>query len=162
MKNMKTKKSGIVEELKEKHKKRLARAQQELKEDKKRMRRRCSYISDLLLFSKWAYRVGKGWYGFNLGHIPPIWTEVLDEFLSWLETQCPDFEIQQIKTKFGPLRIYIDTHCADKAVNERVRSEIRKLGNLLRNPPLTQSLVRPPRKNIKKHPAHNELRLPRL
>ncbi|HZM01617.1 MAG TPA: hypothetical protein VFC44_01220 [Candidatus Saccharimonadales bacterium] len=147
---MKTKKSGIVEELKVKYKERLARAQQELKEDKKAARRQCSYISDLLLFSKWAYRVGKGWYGFNLGHIPPVWTDMLNEFLSWLETQCPDFEIQQVKTKFGPLRIYIETHCNDKAVNERVHSEIWKLGKLLRNPPLTKSPVGTPRKKHKK------------
>jgi hypothetical protein len=90
---MKTVRSGIVEELKEKYKARLARAPRELKEDEKRMRRQCSYISDLLLFWKWAYRVGKGCYGFSLGHIPPVWTDVLDEFLSWVEAQCPDFEI---------------------------------------------------------------------
>ena len=91
---MKTKNPGIVDGLREKHRARLARAQQELKEDEKRMRGQCSYISDLLLFWKWAYRVGKGWYGFNLGHIPPVWTDMLDDFLSWLESQCPDFEIQ--------------------------------------------------------------------
>ncbi len=102
---MKTKKLGIVEELKEKHKKRLARAQQELKADEKRMRGQCSYVSDLLLFWKWAYRVGKGWYGFNLGHIPPVWTEMLDEFLCWLEIQRPDFEIHQIKMKFGGFKV---------------------------------------------------------
>jgi hypothetical protein len=134
MKNMKTKKLGIVEELKEKHKERLARAQQELKEDEKRMRGQCSYISDLLLFWKWAYRVGTGWYGFNLGHIPPVWKDMLDDFLSWLVSQCPDFEIHQIKMKFGALRFYIDTHSDDKTVNETVRAEISKLGNLLRTP----------------------------
>lgn len=69
---MKPPKTGFVEELAAKHAKRLARAQQELKADEKRMRGQCSYISDLHLFWKWAYRVGKGWYGFNLGHIPPV------------------------------------------------------------------------------------------
>jgi hypothetical protein len=131
---MKTKQSGIVEELKEKHKKRLARAQQELKEDEKRMLEQGSYISDLLLFWKWAYRVGKGWYGFNLGHIPPVWTKMLDEFLCWLEIQCPDFEIHQIKMKLGSLRIYLGTKTDFIIPDENIRSEISKLQNLLRTP----------------------------
>ena len=70
---MKTKKSGIVEELKEKHKKRLARAQQELKRRMAKPGKRFDrhyYTSDILLFYKWAYRVGKGWYGFALGNVP--------------------------------------------------------------------------------------------
>jgi len=108
--NMKTKKSGIVEELKEKHKERLAQAQQELK---KRMATpgtdSDSYISDVLMFSKWACRVGKGWYGFSLGDVPRVWTDVLDQFLCWLEIQCPDFEIHQVKIKLGRLRFYLGT-----------------------------------------------------
>jgi len=64
--HMKTKKSGIGEELKEKHKKRLARAQQELKEDEKRMRGQCNYISDLLLF-------GNGLTGSAKGGMDLIW-----------------------------------------------------------------------------------------
>jgi hypothetical protein len=131
---MKTKKSGIVEELKEKHKARLARAQQELSEDEKRMRGQCSCISDLLLFRKWAYRVGKGWYGFDLGHIPPVWTDMLDDFLSWLESQCPDFEIHQIKIKVGGLRIYVGTKTDFVIPDEKIRLEISKLQNLLRTP----------------------------
>jgi hypothetical protein len=57
---MKTNKSGIVEELKVKHKKRLAQAQQELKKRTARPgTRSVSIDSDFLLFSKWAYRVGR-------------------------------------------------------------------------------------------------------
>ena len=99
---MKTKKSGIVEELKAKHKKRLARAQQDLKRSMAKPGKRFDhyyYTSDILLFYKWAYRVGKGWYGFALGNVPRVWTDVLDEFLCWLEAQRPDFEIHQIKMK---------------------------------------------------------------
>jgi hypothetical protein len=132
---MKTSKSGIVKKLKEKHKKRLACAEQELNEDRKRMRRQCSYISDLLLFWKWAHRVGKGWYGFNLGHIPPIWTDMLDEFLCWLEIQCPDFEIHQIKMKLGGVRIYLGTKTDFVIRDKKIRSEISQLENLLHLPP---------------------------
>ena len=134
-KNMKTKKSGIVEELKAKHKKRLAQAQQELKRQMATPGTGSDrYISDILMFSKWAYRVGKGWYGFNLGDVPRVWTDVLDEFLCWLEIQCPDFEIQQIKMKIGSVRVYVDPKTNDKALNEAVRAECWKLTGLLRTP----------------------------
>jgi hypothetical protein len=131
---MKTKKSGVVEDLKEKHKKRLARARQELKK-RMAMPGQCfdSYISDVLLFSKWAYRVGKGWYGFNLGDVPRVWTDMLDDFLSWLETQCPNFEIHQIKMKMGGLRFYIETNSKNRVVNKMVRAEISALESLLRH-----------------------------
>jgi len=138
---MKTAKMGIVAELAAKHERRLARAQQELKADEKRMRSQCSYVSDLLLFWKWAYRVGKGWYGFNLGHIPPIWTQMLDEFLCWLEVQRPDFEIHQIKIKLGGVRIYLGTKTDFVIPDESIRSEISKLQKLLRLPPCPTSAI---------------------
>lgn len=131
---MKTRNLGIVEALKSKHKKRLASARQDLKTDERRMRGQCSYVSDLLLFWKWAYRVGKGWYGFNLGHIPPVWTKMLDEFLCWLENKRPDFEIHQIKMKMGSLRFYVGTKTDLIIPDEKVRSEISKLEKLLRMP----------------------------
>lgn len=144
---MKTKKSGIVEELKEKHKKRLALAQRELK---RRMAKPGtsfdSYISDVTLFSKWAYRVGKGWYGFSLGDVPRVWTDVLDEFLSWLETQCPDFEIHQVKIKLDRLRFYMNTRTDVEYLNEQVHSEISQLQNLLRMPQFIPTPIRATRK----------------
>jgi hypothetical protein len=140
---MKTKRLGIVEELAAKHRTRLAHAQQELKEDEKRMRGQCSYVSDLLLFWKWAYRVGKGWYGFNLGHIPPVWTNMLDEFLCWLEIQCPDFEIHQIKMKLGGVRIYLGTKTDFMIRDKKICSEISQLQNLLRLPPCPPAPIRP-------------------
>ena len=92
------------------------------------------YSSDLLMFSKWAHRVGKGWYGFSLGDVPHVWTDVLDEFLGWLETQCPDFEIHQIKMKLGRLRFYAGTKTDLLITDERIRSEIFQLQNLLSFP----------------------------
>ena len=135
---MKTEKLGIVDELAAKHGTRLARAQHELK---RRMAKpgkridRYNYESDILLFYKWAYRVGKGWYGFALGNVPRVWTDLLDEFLSWLEIQCPDFEIHQIKMKFGFVRIYLGTKTDFVIPDEKIRSEISELQNLLRLPP---------------------------
>ena len=130
----KTQKTGIVEELKEKYKARLARAHLELKDDEKRTWGQYYCQSDLLLFSKWAYRVGKGWYGFSLGRIPPVWTDILDDFLSWLESQCPDFEIHQVKIKGRGLRIYLGTKTDFVIPDENIRSEIFKLQDLLITP----------------------------
>ena len=131
---IKKEKPGIAGELASKHRTRLARVLQELKEEKKCLLGQRSCVSDLLLFWKWAHRVGKGWYGFNLGHIPPIWTQMLDEFLGWLEIQCPDFEIRQIKMKFGAVRIHVGTKTDFVIPNETIRSEIVQLENLLRLP----------------------------
>ena len=150
---MKTKKSGIVEELREKHKKRLARAQQQLKKEQANpATRSVSFISDALLFSKWAYRVGKGWYGFSLGDVPRAWTDMLDEFLSWLETECPDFVIHQVKIKGRGLRLYLGTTTDFVIQNETIRSEISQLENLLINPPLPQTHVRASRNRRQNRP----------
>ena len=59
---------------------------------------------------------------------------MLDEFLCWLEIQCPDFEIHQIKMKLGSLRIYLGTKTDFVIPDENIRSEISQLQNLLRLP----------------------------
>ncbi len=100
------------------------------------------------MFSKWAYRVGKGWYGFSLGDIPHVWTDVLDEFFGWLETQCPDFEIHQIKMKLGRLRFYVGTKADLLIADERIRSKIFELENLLRFP---EPSIRATHKNRRNH-----------
>jgi hypothetical protein len=131
---MKAKKSGIVEELIGKYKARLARAHEKLENEYERGRPilGCeSYCANTYLFQKWAYRVGKGWYGFSVDDIPQEWAVMINDFLAWVETQCPDFEIHQIKIKCGRLCVYVETKCGDKAVNESVHSEIRKLESLL-------------------------------
>jgi len=86
--NMKTKKSGIVEELKENTRTSGSSPARTEKKNGNAGTDSDSYISDVLMFSKWACRVGKGWYGFSLGDVPRVWTDVLDQFLCWLEIQC--------------------------------------------------------------------------
>ena len=68
---MKAKEASIVDDLKEKYKEGLALAQKDLKKGRPKLR--ASYESDVMLFQKWAYRVGKGWYGFSLGNVPHVW-----------------------------------------------------------------------------------------
>ena len=138
---MRQERLGIVDELKEKYKARLARAQEELRADRKRWRgRRCNYISDLLLFQKWAYRVGRGWYGFDLGHVPPVWLDMINDFLCWLELECPDFEIHQVKIKAGGLRLYVGTKTKLMIPDERIRAEISALDRLLKTPQYLRNL----------------------
>lgn len=146
MTKMNGKKSSIVDELKEKYQDRLARAQSKLKSG--RAERRASK-SDILLFRKWAYRVGKGWYGFDLGNIPDIWRLVLDEFLEWLEPRRPDFEIHQVKIKGRRLRLYLGTKTDLFIPDENIHLEISKLEHLLSLPESIETTVRKARKRRK-------------
>ena len=126
---------GIVDELKDKYKHRLARAEEELRADRKRWRCcRCDYVSDLLLFQRWAYRVGKGWYGFALGHVSLVWLDMINDFLCWLEVECPDFEIHQVKIKIGGLRLYVGTRTELMIPDKRIRAEILELERVLKTP----------------------------
>ena len=80
-----------------------------------------------------------------------VWTDVLDEFLSWLEIQCPDFEIHQVKIKGRGLRLYLGTKTDFVIPDEKIRSEISQLEDLLSMPQLTQTPVRAARKKRQKN-----------
>lgn len=75
------------------------------------------------LKSKYQRYVPPRWYGFNgLGYPTPlIWYDVLDEFLAYVEEKCPEFEIYQIKIKFGGIRIYIGN------ISDEIQQEIYQL-----------------------------------
>ena len=105
-----------------------------------------------MLFQKWAYRVGKGWYGFSLGNVPHVWRFVLDEFLEWLEKQCPDFEIHQVKMKFRSMRIYLGTKTDLFIPDEKIKAEISKLQKLLSLPPDDETIAHSARKKRKTLP----------
>ena len=57
--------------------------------------------------AKWADHVPKQWYGYALGGCPTTWANVIDDFLTQLKEIDPNFEIHQIKQKFGGLRLYL-------------------------------------------------------
>jgi hypothetical protein len=137
---MKTPQSGIVDKLAKKHKVRLARAQKEMNKPAKTKSEIYHHFADIALFYKWAYRVGQGWYGFSLGQIPRVWVDMIDEFLSWLETQRPDFEIHQIKIKFGMVRIYLGTKTDLMIRDKKICAEISKMEKLLRTQQNIRSL----------------------
>lgn len=82
----------------------------------------------IYLFMTWAYKVGKGWYGFDLEGVPFVWAKIINEFLTELDKVAPDFQINQIKLKFGGLRFYVDTKLEKHdAMRHDVQAEIQEL-----------------------------------
>lgn len=78
------------------------------------------------LRKRWGSRISKDWYGFNLGiPIPLVWYIVIDKFLEYIEQKCPEFEIYQIKLKFGGLRMYLGK------ISKEIQQEIDNLENVL-------------------------------
>ena len=144
---MNPKSFGFVHELAAKHRKELVEAQLEWRARQANPEQFCGKTppSDMVLLQKWGYRVGKGWYGFDVGEIPPAWTQVLDEFFTWLEIQCPDFQIHQVKIKAGGLRINLGTKNSLFIPDNRIRAEISELQDLLQLPEDTPSSITPQR-----------------
>lgn len=72
---------------------------------------------DSYLVNKYREHIPQGWYGFAIGHpIIPEWCEIIDKTLELCIQIDPDFEIHQIKLKFGRICFYVfsdkitDTH----------------------------------------------------
>lgn len=72
-----------------------------------------TYISekdDMYFLKKYSDYIPKGWYGFSIGNpIIPEWCEIIDEILELCTQHDPDFEIHQIKIKFGAICFYVHT-----------------------------------------------------
>jgi len=78
-----------------------------------------------VLEKKWKHKVGERWYGFSLMSNTPInWIKAIDEFLEYIDEETNgEFEIHQIKTKFGGLRFYVQMKkelCQDASVLEQL------------------------------------------
>lgn len=64
---------------------------------------------EIELRKKWKFHVEQNWYGISLGEpTPPVWFEVIDEFLDYTKEKHLNFKILQIKIKFGGLKMYLD------------------------------------------------------
>ena len=64
--------------------------------------------TDSYFLRKYAEYIPHGWYGFSIGTpIVPEWLDVLDEILELCTELDQDFEIHQIKLKFGGIRFYV-------------------------------------------------------
>ena len=66
-----------------------------------------SEIDDCDLNEKYRKYIPKGWYGFDIGTlIIPLWMEIIDKIVELCVSMDPNFEIHQIKLKFGGIRFY--------------------------------------------------------
>lgn len=62
---------------------------------------------DFYFLKKYEQCISKGCYGFSLGYpIIPEWCDIIDEILELCIKTDPDFEINQIKIKFGSVCFY--------------------------------------------------------
>jgi hypothetical protein len=63
---------------------------------------------DVYFLKKYRNNIAKGHYGFAIGDpIIPAWNQILDEILELCIVSDPNFEIMQIKIKFGGIRFYV-------------------------------------------------------
>ena len=73
-----------------------------------------SSIEDSDLNEKYSKNIPKGWYGFDVGTpIVPAWMEIIDKIVALCVETDPDFEIHQIKLKFGGIRFYCGSNIID-------------------------------------------------
>ena len=67
-----------------------------------------STIDDSDLNTKYRKYIPNGWYGFDIGTpIVPIWVEIVDKVIEECVAVDPNFEIHQVKLKFGGIRFYV-------------------------------------------------------
>lgn len=79
------------------------------------------------VIDKWRSKFSKGWYGFDMGWAPDNWFKIIDEFLEQIKQVDPDFQIHQIKIKFGGMRIYLsfsEKITEDKSIYSYVNQQI--------------------------------------
>jgi hypothetical protein len=84
---------------------------------------------DNFLIEKWEKRIPPGWYGFE--GINELWGKIIDEFLTELEKIAPNFEINQIKLKWGGLRFYVETNVKEGELDQEINKEISELEDAL-------------------------------
>jgi hypothetical protein len=65
-------------------------------------------ITDRYLNEKYADYIPHGWYGFDISvPIIPEWMNIIDEIVELCTEIDQDFEIHQIKLKFGAICFYV-------------------------------------------------------
>lgn len=63
--------------------------------------------TDMYFIEKYRKHIPQGWYGFSIGSpIIPTWNEIIEKILEVCINSDPDFEIHQIKIKFGGICFY--------------------------------------------------------
>ncbi len=66
--------------------------------------------NDKYFNEKYKNNITKGYYGFATNsYMPKCWTEIIDDLIELFITNDPNFEIHQIKVKFGGIRFYVNS-----------------------------------------------------
>lgn len=64
-------------------------------------------ITDNFLNKKYKKHIPRGWYGFDVGTpIVPDWMKIIDEITELCVSIDPNFEIHQVKLKYGRICYY--------------------------------------------------------
>ena len=64
--------------------------------------------NDLYFNEKYKEFITKGYYGFSINsYMSENWREIIDNLVDLFITNDPNFEIHQIKIKFGGVRFYV-------------------------------------------------------
>jgi len=88
---------------------------------------------DIFLFKKYHNHIPVGWYGFDIGQpIIPAWMDILDEIVDLCIKSDPDFEIHQIKLKYGGIRFYVES---------KIIEDIGDVGYLIMNKLFDNALI---------------------
>lgn len=102
------------------------------REELEKLREGCDEKERYLL-KKYEKYIPPGWYGFSLGSPTPYeWYEIIEKFLDYLiglqeKGKISNFEIHQIKTKFGGLRFYVGYTCEDEEFDEFIELQTSHL-----------------------------------
>lgn len=65
---------------------------------------------DMFLINKYRKHISPGHYGFSIGTpTNPKWNELIDEVLEFCVSKDPNFQIMQIKIKFGFMCFYVES-----------------------------------------------------
>lgn len=65
---------------------------------------------DMFLIKKYHNNISQGHYGFSIGTpTNPKWNEVIDEILEFCISKDPNFQIMQVKVKFGFMCFYVES-----------------------------------------------------
>lgn len=62
----------------------------------------------------------------NLDQVGPGWSQILLDLHQQLVQEAPDYGVNQVKEKFGTLRVYLD--CWGESIDEYVRIAERRSG----------------------------------
>jgi len=92
-----------------------------------------SEIDNCSLNEKYGKYIPKGWYGFDIGiPIVPLWMEIIDKIVEACVAIDSDFEIHQIKIKFGGIRFY----CGSEVIED-----LHKVESLIENTLWDKALI---------------------